>query len=128
MDWSAFFAGAALLLAVASPIFTSIIQATAAKKTRDDEFYSQHKAEIIEKYASSACRMMYWVDQHSRDEYSKSFGELLLIVPDDLREKLKEFDQIVTSDEWPDGEPPKDLFFDICSDLAEHSPRIKKDK
>ncbi len=128
MDWSAIFAGAALLLAVASPIITSLIQSVSSRKTRNDEFYLEYKARAIEQYARSACRMMYWDDKDSRAEYSKSFGELLIVVPNEIRDKLKKFDEIITDEMQPDYEEAKTLFYDICSDLSKHTPRVKENK
>lgn len=130
IDWSTFFAGAALLLSVASPIVTSCINSHSQKREYESKFYTQNKAETIEGYVGATCQMFYWNDQNTRTEYSKYYGRILLIVPAEIADLIISLDTFLSEEYKEDEElaQGKELLNTICLELSKHTPRIKKHK
>ncbi len=130
VDWSALFAGVALLISVSSPIVTSCINAHAQKREYENKFHEQSKAETIEGYVGAACQMFYWNDQSTRIEYSKYYGRVLLIAPPEVSDLIIALDSFLleeykTDEEFASG---KELLNTICIELSKHTPRIKENK
>lgn len=134
MNWSSFFAGASLLLAVASPIITSVINYIVQKQERESRFQLQHKAEVFENYVRDTAIAISSPYEQEFQQYRKSYGEILLHTSGDLRQKIIDLDKTIysnTSSDYPNGsnhtnKKRLDDFNAVCLILSEDNPRLKK--
>jgi len=130
-DWNAAFTGIALLLAIASPIITSIINSFTTRREREASFYLQHQTEVIERYVQRA-GIAIW-GKEGLSEYGKSYGEMILYChDDDLISQIVDLNAIIKdlfAYEGPDRKNEAMLLFnDICFKLSKNPPRVKVKK
>ena len=119
--------GAAFLLAVASPIITSLITAHTQKREREAVFYLQRRAEIFENYVKQTGRYLRYKNPENAAAYGAAYGEILLYLPAPLREAVSGLDARISIGVGADpGEIA--LFNAVCSRLSEYAPRIKGKK
>ena len=85
--------GAALLLAVASPIITSAINSHAQKREREAIFYTQRQAEVFEKYLQTASAYISAPYGENINEFGEARGKILLFVDDEATEKILKLDK-----------------------------------
>lgn len=119
--------GAALLLAIASPIITSIINSHTQKREREAVFYLQRKAEIIENYVRCTGQYLQNKTSENATAYGAAYGEVLLYLSDDLQQAVATLNDTIQR-----GKPavPHELtvFNAVCTALSEYAPRVKKKK
>ncbi len=93
-------------------------------------FLLQHKADVIENYAGAACRMLHWDNEETRVEYSKCYGQILILAPEYVRQDIIALDNLLYNEykTEQDVRDAKNLLNRICSELSQHSPRVKAKK
>lgn len=119
--------GAALLLAVASPIITALINARAQRKERETDFYLRRKAEVIENYVRNTSAFLWVKNTDNREKYGAAYGEIMLYVTGDVRDAIQTLN---TSIQRGTSADPHEytMFNAICECLSEDSPRVKNQK
>ena len=131
IDWNTVFTGIALVLSIASPVITSVINSFSQRREREVIFYLHHRAEVIERYVKSTGAIIHWNDKESQIEYGKSYGEILLYVSGSLRTSIESLNYRISN--WgnlsdDDFKSMQMSFNDICKALSENSPRVKTKK
>ncbi len=86
------FAGAAFLLAVASPTITAIITARTQRKERKTVFFDEHFADVYDGYMKSASAFILRPEDVNRKDYAEYLGMLLLLVDADTASMLLALD------------------------------------
>ena len=95
MDWSLVIAIAALAFSVASPIFSAWISGhyqlqqkqlefNNAKELRQQQFYDEHRAQVIETYITTAGAAIRDLTFQSLNAFGQSAGEIYLYLPEKL--------------------------------------------
>lgn len=119
--------GAALLLAVASPIITALINAHTQRKERETEFYLRRKAEVIENYVRNTSAFLWVKNADNREKYGAAYGEIMLYVTGDVRDAIQKLN--VSIQRGTSADPHEYTMFNaICECLSEDSPRVKNQK
>lgn len=120
--WSTIIAIIALAVSVLSPVITTLVNNHHQRKSREWEFYEEHKAHAIENYLRCAGAVLE-SGRGDASEYGKSMGEILLYVSDSLRDKIVELDTCFKATETRLASTP--IFAHICEELSQESPRIQ---
>ena len=124
--WSEIFAGAALLLAVFSPVITACINARTQKVARESTFYLHHRAEVIENYVRYTGAYIRFNDTVN-ENYGAAYGEILLYVSGELSEKIIALNDLLSPYITAENqEKALVMFNEICFLLSHESPRQKK--
>lgn len=119
--------GAALLLSIASPIITAVINAHAQRQERESEFYLRRKAEVIENYVRSTSAFLWLKNNDNREKYGAAYGEIMLYVTGDVRNAIQNLN--VSIQRGVSADPHEYTMFNaICECLSEDSPRVKNQK
>lgn len=116
--------GAALLLAVASPIITAGINARSQRKARETEFYLQRKAEVIENYVRNTSAFLWVKSSENRSAYGSAYGEILLYVSGDVRNSIQNLNMSIQRSTSADPHEYT-MFNAICECLSDETPRVK---
>lgn len=106
VDWSLLIAIAALVFSVASPIASAWItghyhlrqkelEYTNAAKVRNQEFYTQHRAEVIERYLRAAGAVINNKNPLSKEEYGKAVAEMYIYLPEKYWANLDQIDSYI---------------------------------
>ncbi len=119
--------GAALLLAIASPIITSIINSYTQKREREAIFYLQRKAEIIENYVHCTGQYLQYKTLENAATYGAAYGEVLLYLSDDLQQAVVSLNNTIQRNR-PSTPHELTVFNAVCTALSEYAPRAKKKK
>lgn len=85
-------AGSALLLSIASPVITSMINSHTQKREREAAFYKQKRAEIFENYLQSASAFISNPSDKAYAEYGKARGLILLFADADALDLILDLD------------------------------------
>lgn len=114
VDWSLLIAIAALVFSVASPIASALItghyqlrqkelEYTNAANVRNQEFYTQHRAEVIERYLRAAGAVINNKNPISKEEYGKAVAEMYIYLPDKYWSYLSIIDSYIDMDDRVTG-------------------------
>lgn len=106
VDWSLLIAIAALVFSVASPIFSAWItghyqlkqkdlEYRNAARVRDQVFYTQHRAEVVESYLRAAGATINNETFATREEYGKTVAEMYIYLPKRLWGYLDSIDEFI---------------------------------
>lgn len=94
MEWSAIatfiVGGAALLLAIASPVITTIANNCYNATVWKLEYYEKHRAEVIETYLKSIGEYIYSPREEAKIKYAQSLGEIFMYVQQEEMRKAIE--------------------------------------
>lgn len=83
-----------------------------------------HIASVFENYVRDTGCLINRKDVDAAAQYGKSYGEMLLYVPENIRSSIESLNRTLTSDiEDPSAQY---MFKNICKALSEHSPRIER--
>jgi len=93
IDWSVTIAGIALIVAIISPVATTILNNRFMLKIKKWEISSQRKLEIIEGYLNSASDSAY--SDGVLDDFAKYRATIFLYAPNNLHNKIRELNQAV---------------------------------
>lgn len=121
------FSGAALLLAIASPIITALINSHTQKREYEVSFYLKKKAEVIENYVCCTGKLLRYKSVENTSEYGAAYGEVLLYVSDKLRKSIIQLNDLIQKGS-PTTQHEYTMFSAICERLSEETPRIKKNQ
>lgn len=88
--------GAALVLAVVSPIITAAINSHTQKREREAVFYLQKQAETFENYLKDASAFISHPSDANRNAYSESRGKIMLLVDSETSKKVLALDKELT--------------------------------
>lgn len=124
---------AALALAVLSPILSSIIsgifrlkeraiEIEAEKEKRNQEFYEQHKAEVIEKYINTIGKFSRFASGANQEAFGESMGEIYLYVDESLWPLLDSIANKINKNN--PGNPSNELI-QLCKALSANGIRAK---
>lgn len=122
---------AALVLAVASPMISSLINGIfrlkeqkqnieAERKLKSLEFYQQHRAEVIERYISSAGKFCKHKAPASQEEFGAASGEIYLYVDEALWPLLDKIEFDLRQYEY---ETASNALIDLCKALSAYGVR-----
>ena len=130
LNLSLFISVAALVLSVLSPLISALVNVifrikeknidiAAKQKEQEREFYYQHRAEVIERYISSAGKAI----QTDRDQdFVTAMGEVYIYVDKSLWPLIDNIAQYVYSD---NAFAAKDDFIELCKALSAEDIRTK---
>lgn len=114
VDWSLLIAIAALVFSVASPIASALItghyqlrqkelEYTNAAKVRNQEFYTQHRAEVIERFLKAAGSVINFQTHSNMEEYGKTVAEMYIYVPEKYWGYIDSIDDCITNGDRDSG-------------------------
>lgn len=123
-------AGAAFALALISPVVSAWISSHYNLKlqkyqfqhdleVRNAEFYTRHRAEVIERFVNSAGAVIEWNDASTIKEFGKASGEIYLYVSPALWPDIDELREAIEHS----GENARHLYMDVCKSLRRESVR-----
>lgn len=130
LDLSIVIAVAALILSVLSPLISSVInglfrirekklEIVAKQKEQELEFYYQHRAEVIERYISSAGKV---IQTGQIVDFGLAMGEIYIYVDKSLWPLIDNIAEYVYSDK---AFGAKDDFIKLCKELSAADIRTK---
>lgn len=131
---TAIVAVSALALSVLSPLITACISGHYSLKlqkeqfqhdldVRNAEFYTRHRAEVIERFITAAGAMIEWNDVTTAKNFGSSLGEIYLYVSPKLWQDIDDLrDAMRTS-----ADKARDQYVDLCKLLRREAVR-KEDK
>jgi hypothetical protein len=110
MDWSLLISGIALIFALVSPIISAWIsghyrlkerkmEISAENDRRRSEYYSQHRAEVIERYLSAAGKACEFGTFESREMFGAAAPEMYLYVPPEYWATLDAISSLLETEE-----------------------------
>lgn len=131
---SAIIAATAVLLSILSPFITAAITARNNLKLqklqfkhdleiRNAEFYTRHRADVIERFIRSAGAMIEWEDPATAKEFGTASGEIYLYVSPSLWQNI---DSLLAAMRTSTAQA-RDEYLDLCKLLNREAVR-KEDK
>lgn len=131
IDLSLIIALAALILSLISPIISSIIngmfrlkekeiELKAEAEKRDQDFYVQHRAEVIERYINAVGKAVQNFAASNRQEFGEVMGEIYIYVDESLWPLL---DVIADKIDKHNPSDPTDDLRKLCQALAKDGVR-----
>lgn len=93
IDWSATAAWIALIVAIISPVITSIINNKHSTKMKQVELISQRGLSIIEQYLSIISREIYTTGVS--DTYKNFYTLIFLYAPESIHNDIEELDKTI---------------------------------
>lgn len=122
------FSGAALILAVGSPIITAAINSHTQKRERKAVFYLQMRAEAFEKYLRSTGSLIISPSEQTRKEYGEAMGCIFLMVDENTSQKILQLDRDLAPRQLSDRKDAITLnreLYEISRLLLPSYPRLK---
>ena len=133
IDLSLVIALAALILSLISPIISSVVsglfrlkekglEIKAEAEKRDQDFYVQHRSEVIERYINAVGKAIQNFATSNRQEFGELMGEIYIYVDESLWPLL---DSIANKiNKHNPGDPTDDLR-KLCKELAKDGVRSR---
>ena len=118
--------GAALLLAIASPLISAAITSKTQKREREATFFLQHKAEVIENYVRTTGAFLQHRSTDKAIIYGSAYSEIMLYVSDETAAKISELNNIIGFGYAETTSNEQSLFEEILQLLSKESPRRKE--
>ncbi|WP_312636349.1 hypothetical protein [Oscillibacter sp.] len=118
IDWSATAAWIALVVAIISPIVTSIINNRHLSKIKKMEIIQQRGLAVIEEYISVTSREILITGVS--DAYEKIYAKVFIYVPKSLHSQLEELNSLICdcgNTSFPDKEKCQKLLVKISQSL-----------
>lgn len=101
---SLIFSIAAVTAAVLSPVLVAIIDNIFKARRERQEFYTQHKCEVIENYLRLVGAHIYGGAHKRNTEYAKALAEIYMYVPEDLWKHIDEMNTVLEAiEQMPRG-------------------------
>ena len=122
------FSGAALVLAVGSPIITAVINSYTQKRERKAAFFDQRRAEVYDCYMKYASVYILNPTVESHCLYLEYLGMLLLLVDNDVADMVMELDREFRAYSFKEKGASAELMdklAKICNRLSNSYPRLK---
>lgn len=94
-NWSAVFSGIALIVAIISPIATSILNNRHQSKMWSRNNFILHKSEVIERYIQNTSVLLKKGEYDLLDDYAKSYGEIFFYTPENLWPMIEQLDAAI---------------------------------
>lgn len=126
LSWSAIISGIALMTAIISPVITSIINNNHQIKIKNIEYYSEHRAKVIEDYIRVVGGLSTdAIYEQYLGAYGKCSKEIYLYIPEKLWHYIDDIDTCISNSEPIKA---KGLLRDFCIELNKYPPRSIKNK
>lgn len=119
IDWSAAAAWIALVVAIISPIITTIISNTHQSKIKRLEILEQRGLKIIEDYLDITSKEI--LTTGISDNYQKCYAQIFLYAPKKLHKDLEELNRLISNpvnNMFPDKEKCSSLLLKISKELT----------
>lgn len=113
----------ALVVSVISPVLTTLVNNYQRNKEFEQEFFTKHRAEVIERYINSVGSFARTGDLTFLAEYGKSYGEIFLYVDKSLWPKLDNINELLKTRRSLDV---MDVLVDLCKALDVKAVRPTK--
>jgi hypothetical protein len=97
IDWSATAAWTALIVAIASPVLTSIINNRHQLKIKEIEMYQERRVKALENYLRSTSRLLATNLTDDLQGYGSARGEICLYISRELRDLVATMDELITN-------------------------------
>ena len=83
---------------------------------------------VIERYVRTTGYALNYRTDEALSEFGMAHGEMLLFVDDDLRSKMNDIFKFIRpyTNDHISKEQAFDLYLEICAELSELSPRVKR--
>lgn len=120
IDWSATAAWIALIVAIASPIFTSILNNRHTYKMKRLEMYEERRICAFEAYLRSVQEVVAIGGQEARTNYGRAYGEILLYLPTELAEKANQIDRMFQKAEFFTSRIDLEKVRDLCLEIIKY--------
>lgn len=119
IDWSATAAWIALVVAIISPVITTIISNTHQSKIKRLEIMEQRGLKIIEDYLAITSKEI--LTTGVSDTYRKCYAQIFLYAPKRLHKDLEELNHLISNpvnNMFPDKEKCSSLLLEISKELT----------
>lgn len=113
----------AIVLSVASPFLTASINNRHERKMYVLRFYTEHRAEVIEKYLSAVRGRLDTPHNRSFLSYDQHYGEVFLYLPKSMWQIVKDLDRALDTD---NVSAKQALYEKLIDELCKHPPRSEK--
>ena len=123
-DWSAVISGIALIVAIISPIATTILANRHQDKVWNRSNYTLHRSDVIEQYIKNTGALLKSSSRHELADYGKYYGEIFFYTSAEEWEMIEEIDKSITARQI--GAEDQQLFNDLCKKLSVYGKRPEK--
>lgn len=86
-------AGSSLLLSIASPIISNLLNIRHQQKMKRIELNYLHQTQVIEKYLTAVSSLINYHNTEAQKEYGRACGEIYSAVPEKFWPLIDEIDQ-----------------------------------
>lgn len=86
-------AGSSLLLSIASPIISNLLNIRHQQKMKRIELNYLHQTQVIEKYLTAVSSLINYHNTEAQKEYGRTCGEIYSAVPEEFWPLIDEIDQ-----------------------------------
>lgn len=113
----------ALIISVASPIITTLLNNKHQLKLHNAEFYSLHRAEVIEHYLQTIGLLLKNRTPENLEAYNKCFGEIFFYIPEKHWKLIEIIDHSINNENSTAG--ARNNVKELCKQLSKKPPRFK---
>lgn len=108
-------AGSSLLLSIASPIISNLLNIRHQQKMKRIELNYLHQTQVIEKYLTAVSSLINYHNTEAEKEYGRACGEIYSAVPEEFWPLIDEIDQYIKENNDSDA---GEVFRKLSKELA----------
>lgn len=108
-------AGSSLLLSIASPIISNLLNIRHQQKMKRIELNYLHQTQVIEKYLIAVSSLINYHNTEAQKEYGRACGEIYSAVPEEFWPLIDEIDQHIKENNDSDA---GEVFRKLSKELA----------
>lgn len=123
-DWSVVISGIALIVAIISPVITTLLNNYHQDKMWEREHFSLHKSDVIEQYVKSTGIVLKKQSFDSLQEYGNCYGEIFFYAPEEAWPLIEQIDAAIVDRRINTNVNNK--FADLCKMLSAEGKRLEK--
>lgn len=123
-DWSVVISGIALIVAIISPVITTLLNNYHQDKMWEREHFSLHKSDVIEQYVKSTGTVLKEQATGALHEYGNCYGEIFFYAPEEAWPLIELIDAAIVSRNI--SADVNNMFVDLCKILSAEGKRPEK--
>lgn len=118
--------GIALIISVASPIVTTIVNIWYQNKTRREDYLLHHRANVIEGYLQATGAVIHNYTTENVLLYGQHLGEIYMYISKDHWPTIQKIDSLIGDYNHRNRTQLLTEFAELCTTLAKDPPRKSK--
>lgn len=124
LNWSAVISGIALIVAIISPVVTTILNNRHQDKMWIRDNFSRHKTEVIENYVKSTGTVLKKATTDTLADYGNCYGEIFFYTPESVWPLIEKIDKAIVYRAIREEE--QQIFVELCKQLSSFAKRPEK--